>query len=182
MQNFSICPARRKSIHQGRKLELDLSLMWDESSVRCECWQSLEIHVNFKVNSGYSTASGFYIFIRFEACSVAYHLEASISLALNEAFLTVFYFMSTTFHDLWRVNTDWTGSAGGGGVVVYQYTGKKFAKIPKNTKNSSKYTQVYFQVYFIPEIQRKWYRIADLKSPCIRYTPKPWPTLIEYPI
>ena len=29
----------------------------------------------------------------------------------------------------------------GGGVVVYQYTGKKFAKIPQNTQNSSKYTQ-----------------------------------------
>ena len=30
-----------------------------------------------------------------------------------------------------------------GGVVVYQYTQKKFAKIPKNTQNSSKYTQNY---------------------------------------
>ena len=29
----------------------------------------------------------------------------------------------------------------GGGVVVYQYTRKKFAKILKNTQNSSKYTQ-----------------------------------------
>ena len=28
-----------------------------------------------------------------------------------------------------------------GGVVVYQYTRKKFAKIPQNTQNSSKYTQ-----------------------------------------
>ena len=27
------------------------------------------------------------------------------------------------------------------GVVVYQYTRKKFAKIPKNTQNSSQYTQ-----------------------------------------
>jgi len=41
------------------------------------------------------------------------------------------------------------------GVVVYQYTRKKFSKIPKNTQNSSKYTQNYTQVYFIPEIQRK---------------------------
>ena len=32
---------------------------------------------------------------------------------------------------------------GGGGVVVYQYTRKKFAIIPKNTQNSSKYTQNY---------------------------------------
>ena len=30
---------------------------------------------------------------------------------------------------------------GGGGEVVYQYTRKQFAKIPKNTQNSSKYTQ-----------------------------------------
>ena len=44
-----------------------------------------------------------------------------------------------------------TGLAGGGGVVVYQYTRKKFA----NTQNSSKYTQNFTQVYFIPEIQRK---------------------------
>ena len=43
----------------------------------------------------------------------------------------------------------------GGGVVVYQYTRKKLAKIPQNTQKLSKYTQVYFQVYFIPEIQRK---------------------------
>ena len=41
------------------------------------------------------------------------------------------------------------------GVVIYQYTRKKFAKIPKNTQNSSKYAQNYAQVYFIPEIQRK---------------------------
>ena len=41
-----------------------------------------------------------------------------------------------------------------GEVVVYQYTPKKFAKIPKNTQNSSKYTQNYTQEYFIPEIQR----------------------------
>ena len=30
---------------------------------------------------------------------------------------------------------------GGRGVVVYQYTQKKFAKIPPNTQNSFKYTQ-----------------------------------------
>ena len=40
-----------------------------------------------------------------------------------------------------RVCMNVSGSAGGGGVVVYQYTRKKFAKIPKNTQNSSKYTQ-----------------------------------------
>lgn len=42
-----------------------------------------------------------------------------------------------------------------GALVSYQYTQKKFAKIPKNTQNSSKYTQNYTQVHFIPEIQRK---------------------------
>ena len=62
MRDFSIRPARRKSIYQEKKLEPDLSLIRDESSVRYECWQSLEIHVNFKVNSGYSSACGFYIF------------------------------------------------------------------------------------------------------------------------
>ena len=49
-----------------------------------------------------------------------------------------------------------SGSAKGG-VVVYQHTWKTFAKIPKNTQNSFKYTQNYTQAYFIPEIQRKWY-------------------------
>ena len=40
---------------------------------------------------------------------------------------------------------------GGSGVPVYP------KKIRQNTQNSSKYTQNYTQVYFIPEIQRKWY-------------------------
>ena len=44
-------------------------------------------------------------------------------------------FISSTGEDLNK-----PGSAGGGGVMVYQYTRKKFAKIPKNTQNSSKYT------------------------------------------
>ena len=76
MRDFSIRPARRKSIYQGKKSR-------DESSVRYECWQSLEIHVNFKVNSGYTAACDFYIFISFQACSVACHLEVSITLALK---------------------------------------------------------------------------------------------------
>ena len=76
------------------------------------------------------------------------------------------------------------GSArwGGGdsGIPVYP---QKIRKIPKNTQNSSKYTQNYTQVYFIHEIQRKWYTeypylsCTDLKSPCIPYTQNPWPTL-----
>ena len=43
-----------------------------------------------------------------------------------------------------------SGSVGGGGVVVYQYTRKKFAKIPQNTQNSSKYTQNKFKENDIP--------------------------------
>ena len=79
-----------------------------------------------------------------------------------------------------------SGQGRPGGVVVYQYTQKKFAKIPKNTQNSSKYTQNYTQVYFIPEIQRKWYteypylkieaaiyHIPDLKSPVYRIPKNP---------
>ena len=57
-----------------------------------------------------------------------------------------------------------------GGVVVYQHTRKKFAKIPQNTQNSSKYTQNYTQVYFIPEIQRKWYTEYPYLSCNIPYT------------
>ena len=74
-----------------------------------------------------------------------------------------------------------SGSASGGsGIPVYP------KKIRQNTQNSSKYTQNYTQVYFIPEIQRKWYTeyphlscniLYTLKSPGIPYTQKPWPTL-----
>ena len=81
------------------------------------------------------------------------------------------------FHDLarWPGRNRWqlhSGSTrgGGGGVVVYQYTRKKFAKIPENTQNSSKYTQNYTQVYFIPEIQRKWYTEYPYLSCNIPYT------------
>ena len=43
-----------------------------------------------------------------------------------------------------------SGSArGGSGIPVYP------KKNRQNTQNSSKYTQIYTQVYFIPEIQRK---------------------------
>ena len=59
------------------------------------------------------------------------------------------------------------GGEGGSGIPVYL---KKFAKIPKNTPNSSKYTQNYTQVYFIPEIQRKWYTAYPYLSCNIPYT------------
>ena len=75
--------------------------------------------------------------------------------------------------------TLWSGSARG--VVVYQYTRKKFAKIPKNTQNSSKYTQNYTQVYFIPEIQRKWYTKYPYLSCNIPYTRFKKPLYTVYP-
>ena len=72
-----------------------------------------------------------------------------------------------------------TGSArGGSGIQVYP---KKFAKIPKNTQNSSKYTQNYTQVYFIPEIQRKWYTEYPYLSCHIPYTRFKKPLYTVYP-
>ena len=68
-----------------------------------------------------------------------------------------------------------------GGVVVYQYTRKKLAKIPKNTQSSSKYTQNYTQVYFIPEIQRKWYTEYPYLSCNIPYTRFKKPLYTVYP-
>ena len=68
-----------------------------------------------------------------------------------------------------------------GGGVVYQYTRKKFAKIPQNTQNSSKYTQNYTQVYFIPEIQRKWYTEYPYLSCNIPYTRFKKPLYTVYP-
>ena len=65
--------------------------------------------------------------------------------------------------------------------MVYQYTRKKFAKIPKNTQNSSKYTQNYTQVYFIPEIQRKWYTEYPYLSCNIPYTRFKKPLYTVYP-
>ena len=60
---------------------------------------------------------------------------------------------------------------------MYQYTRKKFAKIPQNL---SKYTQNYTQVYFIPEIPRKWYTEYPYLSCNIPYTQKPWPNLLSW--
>ena len=53
---------------------------------------------------------------------------------------------------------------GGSGIPVYA------KKIRQNTQNSSKYTQNYTQVYFIPEIQRKWYTEYPYLSCNILYT------------
>ena len=74
-----------------------------------------------------------------------------------------------------------TGQGRPVGVVVYQYTRKKFAKIPKNTQNSSKYTQNYTQVYFIPEIQRKWYTEYPYLCCNIPYTQFKKPPYTVYP-
>ena len=65
--------------------------------------------------------------------------------------------------------------------VIYQYTRKKVAKTPKNTQNSSKYTQNYTQVYFIPEIQRKWYTEYPYLSCNIPYTRFKKPLYTVYP-
>ena len=46
-------------------------------------------------------------------------------------------------NDIWNSKIQGQPGGRGGGVFVYQYTWKKFAKIPKNTQNSSKYTQNY---------------------------------------
>ena len=54
--------------------------------------------------------------------------------------------------------------------MVHQYTRKRFAKIPKHTQNSSKYTQNYTHVYLIPEIQRKRYTEYPYLSCNIPYT------------
>ena len=70
------------------------------------------------------------------------------------------------------------GSAGGGegsGIPVYP------KKILQNTQNSSKYTQFYTQVYFIPEIQRKWYTKYPYLSCNIPYTRFKKPLYTVYP-
>ena len=58
---------------------------------------------------------------------------------------------------------------------------KKIRKIPKNTQNSSKYTQNYTQVYFIPEIQRKWYTEYPYLSYNIPYSRFKKPLYTVYP-
>ena len=70
------------------------------------------------------------------------------------------------------------------GVVVYQYTLKKFAKIPKIHPDIPKIIPRYtlylkFKESDIPNtrIYAAIYRIPNLKSLRIPYTQKPWPTL-----
>ena len=58
---------------------------------------------------------------------------------------------------------------------------QKIRKIPKNTQNSSKYTQNYTQVYFIPEIQRKWYTQYPYLSYNIPYSRFKKPLYTVYP-
>ena len=67
---------------------------------------------------------------------------------------------------------------GGSGIPVYR---KKFAKIPQNIQNSSKYTQNYTQVYFIHAIQRKWYTDYPYLSCNIPYTRLKKPLNTVYP-
>ena len=61
------------------------------------------------------------------------------------------------------------------GIPVYS------KKIRQNTQNSSKYTQNYTQVYFIPEIQRKWYTEYLYLSCNIPYTRFKKPLYTVYP-
>ena len=71
-----------------------------------------------------------------------------------------------------------SGSAGGGGgsgIPVYP------KQIRQNTLNSSKYTQNYTQVYFIHEIQRKWYTEYPYLSCNIPYTRFKKPLYTVYP-
>ena len=48
--------------------------------------------------------------------------------------------------EVMKVDSPGSARMGGSGIPVYP------KKVRQNTQNSSKYTQVYFQVYFIPEI------------------------------
>ena len=67
------------------------------------------------------------------------------------------------------------GQPGGSGIPVYP------KKIRQNTQNSSKYTQNYTQVYFIPEIQRKWYTEYPYLNCNIPYTRFKKPVYTVYP-
>ena len=69
------------------------------------------------------------------------------------------------------------GQGGGSGIPVYP----KKIRQPKNTQNSSKYTQNYTQVYFIPEIQRKWYTEYPYLSCNIPYARFKKPLYTVYP-
>ena len=55
-------------------------------------------------NSGYTKVYSFYIFIRFQACYVAYHLKTSKRLRLK---LSFYYHFLFHVNNLWWLNTDW---------------------------------------------------------------------------
>ena len=107
------------------------------------------------------------ILLFFALTTYSVHAHLSCSWPLSEGAVTSVHFFiklqsnrfqkqivnSQCVRALWFTVVQYQGRSGG--VVVYQYTRKKLAKIPKNTQNSSKYTQNYTKVYFIPEIQRK---------------------------
>ena len=67
------------------------------------------------------------------------------------------------------------GGVGGSCIPVY------LKKIRQNTQNSSKYTKNYTQVYFIPEIQRKWYTEYPYLSCNIPYIRFKKPLYTLYP-
>ena len=64
--------------------------------------------------------------------------------------------------------------------MVYQYTRKKIAKIPNIHPNIAKIIPRY-KVYFIPEIQRKWYTEYPYLSCNIPYTRFKKPLYTVYP-
>ena len=73
------------------------------------------------------------------------------------------------------------GRPGGGREWYTSIPEKNSPKYPQNTQNSSKYTQNYTQVYFIPEIQRKWYTEYPYLSCNIPYTRFKKPLYTVYP-
>ena len=77
----------------------------------------------------------------------------------------------------WQDVQDSGSASEGSGIPVYP----KKIRQPKNTQNSSKYTQNYTQVYFIPEIQRKWYTEYPYLSCNIPYTRFKKPLYTVYP-
>ena len=72
------------------------------------------------------------------------------------------------------IDQGWPGE-GGSGIPVYP------KNIRQNTQNSSKYTKNYTQVYFLPEIQRKWYTEYPYLSCNKPYTRFKKPLYTVYP-
>ena len=96
---------------------------------------------------------------------------------MSYVFLFTFFFTSLIFTlvDASISQGRPAGGGGGSGIPVYP------KKIRQNTQNSSKYTQNYTQVYFMPEIQRKWHTEYPYLSCNIPYTRFKKPLYTVYP-